>query len=469
MKTPTNPLLVFFFLVFNLLNFALSHQLISCLSSGGVKNFTTDYTSNNGGRLFQQSVQNLRFAKLPNKPVAVIFPENAEQVATAIRCARRSSGPWTIRLRSGGHSFEGLSSHADAPFVLVDMMNMNRIAIDLESHTAWVEAGTTVGQLYHAIATSSKSTYGFPAGMILSAGVPGEMAKLWHKWQLVASDFEDDFFLQALVLAARDQPKTSSSSIWMLFMGLYLGPKTSALASLTSAFPELNATLTDCEEMSWAEAMISLRGDPQVKTLEDLTNRFSFRKTFSKAKSDFVEVPISVQALEGALELLAAQHKAAILLDPFGGAMRTLESDASPFPFRAGTLYGIEYFIDWDEEEDVNSEQYIAWMRGFYDYMGDLVMKTPRGAYVNNVDLDLGVRTNRTRNQESGGSDYLAQVTADWGEKFRVAADAVEEARSWGEKYFMGNYDRLVRAKTLIDPTDVFRHPQSIPPLASSI
>ncbi|GJN39618.1 hypothetical protein PR202_gb28748 [Eleusine coracana subsp. coracana] len=42
---------------------------------------------------------------------------------------------------------------------------------------------------------------------------------------------------------------------------------------------------------------------------------------------------------------------------------------------------------------------------------------------------------------------------------------SVEAARVWGERYFLGNYDRLVRAKTLIDPDNVFRNAQSIPPL----
>ncbi|XP_068641984.1 reticuline oxidase-like [Aristolochia californica] len=543
MKIPTTLFLLFLFFVLGLPNFARTQQLIACLSSGEVTNFTTDH-SGSGRRLFLLSIQNLRFTKPHiNKPIAVIFPENVEQVATAIRCARQ--GSWTIRLRSGGHSFEGLSSHADTPFVIVDMMNMNRISIDLESETAWVEGGATIGEVYYAIATSSKN-YGFPAGMcstvgigghisgggygalvrkyglasdnvvdailidaegraldrkamgedafwairgggggnfgvvvnwkvrlvrvpervtalrIMSSGNTSEMAKLWHKWQLVASTLEDDFFLQALVLAARNQPETT---IWMLFMGLYLGPKNSALASINSAFPELKASSNHCEEMFWAEAMISLRGDPQVQTVEDLKNRLSFRKTFSKAKSDFIEVPISLSALEGALELVAKQQQLAILLDPYGGVMRMIESDASPFPFRAGTLYGIEYFVDWSEEEDGNSQEYIEWMRRLYEYMAHFAMKTPRGAYVNNVDLDLGVTNRPSQRREC--SDNLAQVTLTWGEKNTTGnySDAVEEAREWGEKYFMGNYDRLVRAKTLIDPSDVFRHPQSIPPL----
>uniref|UniRef100_A0A0E0EI50 Berberine/berberine-like domain-containing protein n=1 Tax=Oryza meridionalis TaxID=40149 RepID=A0A0E0EI50_9ORYZ len=43
--------------------------------------------------------------------------------------------------------------------------------------------------------------------------------------------------------------------------------------------------------------------------------------------------------------------------------------------------------------------------------------------------------------------------------------NSVIHARSWGIRYFSKNFDRLVRAKTKIDPENVFNNAQSIPPL----
>jgi hypothetical protein len=78
--------------------------------------------------------------------------------------------------------------------------------------------------------------------------------------------------------------------------------------------------------------------------------------------------------------------------------------------------------------------------------MAPFVSWGPRAAFVNYMDFDLGVMELVKTCVQSG--------------------DAVEIARLWGEKYFLKNYDRLVRVKTLIDPNNVFRNQQGIPPMS---
>lgn len=56
-------------------------------------------------------------------------------------------------------------------------------------------------------------------------------------------------------------------------------------------------------------------------------------------------------------------------------------------------------------------------------------------------------------------------LTLDTSTSVPSEVDAVEIARLWGEKYFLKNYDRLVRAKTVIDPNNVFSNEQGIPPI----
>lgn len=499
-------------------------HLITCLNNGGVTNITTQHHQPYPS-LLNSSIQNLRYAQPSlNKPTAIIFPTTKRQVAVTIRCLRRHS--LTIRLRSGGHSYEGLSSYADPPFALVDLANLKRIKVDTGSETAWVEAGATLGELYYTVAASS-GVHGFAGGMCSTVGAGGQIsgggygalvrkyglaadnvvdvamvdaggaildrramgeevfwavrgggggnwgavvswkvslgrvpdtvtafqvtvagaadriAQLWHQWQVVAPSLEDEFFLQSAIMAGADQ----ANPINMLFMGLYLGPKPSALTSITTSFPELGVREEDCREMTWVEAMIYVRGDPNVVSVNDLRNRFTFEKTFTKSKADFVRSPIPEDALAGALELVARQPKGSLLLDPYGGMNDRIESGSIPFPHRAGNLYAIEYFVNWGEEDDGERNAYIEWIDRIYDYMEPYVAKNPRTVYVNNVDLDLG--------------------TIDWSNHSMDGLRAVEAARVWGEKYFLGNYDRLVRAKTLIDPDNVFKHPQSIPPLIS--
>ncbi|XP_058075654.1 reticuline oxidase-like [Magnolia sinica] len=508
--------IILLFALASLLTCACSEQLLSCLSSDGVTNFST-YDAPRYLHLLDHSIQNLRYA-IPsiNKPYAVILPESTQQVVTAIQCSR--AGLWDIRLRSGGHSFEGLSSVSDMPFVIIDMMNLNHVTVDLESETAWVEAGATLGEVYHAIGTSSNH-YAFSAGICptvgsgghisgggygplarkyglaadnvvdavlvdadgrvlnretmgeevfwairgggggnwgvvvswkiqllkvpetitvfhsIRTGQPSQTAELWNKWQYVAPELEDDFFLMVLVV-----PDIESAGIAMTFVGVYLGLKSSALESMDRAFPELGLTEEECKEMRWIEIVLYLWGVDNVEFLKD---RSTFTRTFSKSKADVVRDPIPMDGIKGMLEMYAKQPKGSFRLEPYGGMMSRIRRDASPFPHRASTMYAIEYFVDWEEADDDKRDEYVDWVRGVHEYMTPFVSNSPRAVCVNNIDLDLGV--------------------IDWSNRSTSSVDAVEVARSWGEKYFMENYDRLVRAKSMIDPSNVFSHKQSIP------
>jgi FAD/FMN-containing dehydrogenase len=89
----------------------------------------------------------------------------------------------------------------------------------------------------------------------------------------------------------------------------------------------------------------------------------------------------------------------------------------------------------------------MGWLREWYAFMAPYVSKNPRGAYVNYVDLDLG--TNNWTNATGGALSTNA---------------AVSHAAAWGRSYFLDNFDRLVTAKSKIDPGNVFNNAQSIPP-----
>lgn len=309
-------------------------DLITCLISGGVTNFTTP-NSPHYNHLLTISIQNLRYmhvkqprSKLFN-PVAVISPENETQVAVVVRCSQRR--PFAILLRGGGHSFEALSSRADHhPFVIVDLANLNRVSLDADAGTAWVGGGATLGELYYSLAVST-SRRGFPAGMCPTVGVGGHfsgggygalarkyglssdnvvdvrmvdgrgrvldrramgedvfwavrgggggtwgaivgwkvglvevpervtvfrvvksgrsamVAKLWEKWQVVASsEVDDDLFVQGLVFGGGGG---STGAVSLMFMGMNLQPKLPTLAAMAVFFPELNVTQQDCKEV----------------------------------------------------------------------------------------------------------------------------------------------------------------------------------------------------------------------------
>ncbi|KAF5936594.1 hypothetical protein HYC85_024100 [Camellia sinensis] len=45
--------------------------------------------------------------------------------------------------------------------------------------------------------------------------------------------------------------------------------------------------------------------------------------------------------------------------------------------------------------------------------------------------------------------------------------NSYSEGKVFGEKYFKGNFDRLVKVKTMVDPQNFFRNEQSIPPFSA--
>ncbi|ERN08152.1 reticuline oxidase [Amborella trichopoda] len=521
----SSPKIFSLYTLISLLGFALGEDLQSCLLSNGVLNFTSRSQSSDAAynHFLSFSIQNLRFTKpTMEKPVMVILPETHAQLSSTILCSKETSHE--IRIRCGGHSYEGLSSTGDRSFIIIDLMNLNNIHVDLETQTAWVEAGATLGETYYSIARAT-SDFGFSAGSCPTVGSGGHISgggfgflsrkyglaadnvldtlvinsggevmereamgedmfwalrgggggnwglvyawkirllevpkvvtvftvsreksresvlELVHKWQYVGPKLEDDFYLSVFVGAGL--PQARKEGISATFKGMYLGNVTYALYLINGVFPELEIEYDECLEMSWIESIVFFSGLKEGSTFENLKDRFLHDKNYFKAKSDYVRTPIPKIGLEKVLRILEEEPKGYVILDPYGGKMARIPWDSIPFPHRANTLYAIQYLVAWNKEDNSKADGYIHWLRGFYQYMTPFVSQAPRAAYVNYVDLDLGT-------MDMNSTDGL-----------------VQEARAWGEKYFLGNYDRLVRVKQQCDPDNVFSNPQGIPPIGA--
>ncbi|XP_010537325.1 PREDICTED: berberine bridge enzyme-like 4 [Tarenaya hassleriana] len=107
------------------------------------------------------------------KPLAIIAAKHESHVQATVVCAKNNG--LQIRIRSGGHDYEGLSYISSVPFVILDMFNLRSIDLDVPNKTAWVQAGSTLGELYSKIANASK-TLAFPAGVCPTVGVGGHVS-----------------------------------------------------------------------------------------------------------------------------------------------------------------------------------------------------------------------------------------------------------------------------------------------------
>ena len=102
------------------------------------------------------------------KPLVIITPLYESHIQVAINCSRKHG--MQIRVRSGGHDYEGLSYVSDAPFFFLDLINLRSISVDVANSTVWVQVGATIGELHYRIAEKS-TTLGFPSGVCPSVGV----------------------------------------------------------------------------------------------------------------------------------------------------------------------------------------------------------------------------------------------------------------------------------------------------------
>nr|KYP51211.1 Reticuline oxidase-like protein [Cajanus cajan] len=160
-----------------------------------------------------------------------------------------------------------------------------------------------------------------------------------------------------------------------------------------------------------------------------------------KTMSDYVKRPISKTALESMWELMMKSVNVKMEWNPYGGKMQEISPSETPFPHRAGNLFLIEYLTSWRQDGVEAASYYLNVSRSFYEFMTPYVSHSPREAFLNYRNLDLGA------NHPSNATNIYI-------------------ARSYGNKYFRGNFERLVRVKSRVDPDNFFRFEQSIPPLS---
>lgn len=127
----------------------IERSFLQCFSSGlESSNSTTKIipTQNSSSYtpLLQSSIRNNRFleSSVP-KPYLIVIPNDLFQIQKTIICSEKQG--LEIRVRSGGHDYEGLSYVSNVPFLMIDLRNLMSITIDIKEENAWVQTGATLG------------------------------------------------------------------------------------------------------------------------------------------------------------------------------------------------------------------------------------------------------------------------------------------------------------------------------------
>lgn len=383
-------------------------------------------------------------------------------------------------VRCGGHSYEGFSCSSGT---VIDIRNLKTVTFDRPSMTVTVGAGASVDDIQTALKGKGVA---FVSGSCPTVGISGHA--MGGGYGLLARAFGlacDNLKAFTLITAAGTVESASQNTNPDLFWacrgggGGSLGIATEfvfavhPISNVTvfvqpwvlpvaravrivdawqkwapTADPGITALLKisringnsvslRCIGQSIAPPQVLESGLQALENIEPLSGaRTEQTKTFwnaykffagtgadpryQKEKSDYV-LSLSSAGMTTLLTKLVGQPSSqiALILNAYGGAVDDLGESDTAFPHRGSVGFMIHYYAGW--ENSSATMQRVGAMAAFYAGMRPHV---PGKAYINYCDSEL---------------------------------------QNWPTAYWGSNLTRLKGVKRSVDPTNIFRFPQSIP------
>ncbi|KAG8481208.1 hypothetical protein CXB51_025950 [Gossypium anomalum] len=480
------------------------------------------YTQNNASysSVLNATIQNLRFSTPTTpKPLVIVTPLQTSHIQATIRCSRTNG--LNLRIRSGGHDFEGLSYVSQVPFVVLDLTNFRSVKIDVKNKVAWVQSGAILGEFYSEIAKRSR-TLAFPAGICHTVGVGGYLSGggyglLLRKYGLAVDNVIDAVFIDVngrilkgksmgedLFWAIRGGGGGSFGVVLSWKVKLVSVPSTVTVFTIRKTLEENATNLVH----QWQSVAHKLPGDIFSAVTMRKVNR-SGKPTILVAFSSFflgetnALIPLmkarfpelglkkehctEMSWIESILYFGQSQNKSIdVLLD------RSYKSPLNAPSFKTKLDYvknpipiaGFEKIWSKLYEEDAETAA-----MAFIAYGGKMAeipeSATPfphrdgnlyHIAYTVGWDGEENTKSQRYMNwirkfysfmtpfvSKSPRGAYVSYRDDDIGTNKKKGETSYAKASVWGRKYFKNNFDKLIYIKTKVDPHNFFKHEQSIP------
>ncbi|KPM43711.1 hypothetical protein AK830_g2891 [Neonectria ditissima] len=121
--------------------------------------------------------------QVPVTPAAVLRPDNAQDVADAVKCANENG--IKVQARSGGHSYGNFGLGGDDGALVLDLVNLQGFTMDEENWHAAVGAGIRLGKLDEHLhknggrAMAHGTCPGVGIGGHATIGGLGPMSRMW--------------------------------------------------------------------------------------------------------------------------------------------------------------------------------------------------------------------------------------------------------------------------------------------------
>ncbi|XP_037492297.1 cannabidiolic acid synthase-like 1 isoform X2 [Jatropha curcas] len=454
------------------------------------------------------------------KPQVIVTPLNLSHIQATITCSKKHD--MQIRIRSGGHGYEGLSYVSPIPFVILDPINLQSITIDATNKTAWVQVGATIGKLYYSIAEQSQNL-AFPAGVCPTVGIGGHFSGggyglLLRKYGLAADNIID---AQLVDVNGRilDRASMGEDLFWAIrggggnTFGVVVAWKINLVEvpSTVTVFTVEKTLEQNATEIvhQWQYVADKFSEDLFIRVIIERVNssrntttiRAAFNSLFLGGvdrllplmQESFPELGlvkedcIEMSWIESVLYFAGFSNSSLeILLERTQPNVRYFKakSDYVQQPMPEVALKGI-----WERlfEVEVGSGQLIFSPYGgrmseisessipFPHRAGNLY-KIQHLVYWDDEGIEESKRhISWIRRLYSFLAPYVSKNPRSAYINYRdldiginsIGNTSYKQASIWGIKYFKINFDRLVHVKTQVDPANFFRNEQSIPSLSS--
>uniref|UniRef100_A0ACD5YYW7 Uncharacterized protein n=1 Tax=Avena sativa TaxID=4498 RepID=A0ACD5YYW7_AVESA len=504
---------------------ASSDSFIKCLSGPIPSQLLFTQSSQSFASVLASSVRNPRFLTPGTvRPLCIVTPTNASHVQAAVLCGRTHGV--RLRVRSGGHDYEGLSyraARADAPpFAVVDLARLRSVRVTRGSPaTAWVDSGAQLGELYYAIGKVS-DRLAFPGGLCPTVGVGGHFSGGGFGMLLRRHGLAADQVVDALLVDAQgrllDRNAMGQDVFWAIRGGGgggSFGIVLSWRVNLVAVPPKVTvfAVKKTVQEgaidivAKWQEVAPALPNDLLVRVIaqgQDANFQALYLGTCDALlpvmRSRFPELGMDQSHCK---EMTWLQSVAYIYLGP-GATVedilkRTLPGDAT---FSRATSDYVrqaisrniweDIFRNWlarpnaglmildpyggriagvsDSETPFPHRSGVLYNVQYMNFWGSAGEEAGRTGWVR--DMHTFMTPHVSKNPRQAYANYR---DLDLGQNVVVGGGAggnvtsFEAGRVWGEKYYKGNFRRLAIAKTQIDPSDYFSSEQSIPPIGNQL
>uniref|UniRef100_A0A0E0LCG4 FAD-binding PCMH-type domain-containing protein n=1 Tax=Oryza punctata TaxID=4537 RepID=A0A0E0LCG4_ORYPU len=492
---------------------AAMDSFLQCLSASIPSQLLYTQSSPSYTSVLDAAIRNPKFLTNTTRPVWIITPTNASHVQAAVLCGRRNSV--RLRIRSGGHDYEGLSYRSERPetFAMLDMVNIRSVRVDAASATAWVDSGATLGEMYYAIGKAG-NRIAFPAGLCPTVGVGGHFSgggfgMLLRKYGLAADNVIDAVLVDAKGRLL-DKNSMGSDVFWALrggageSFGIVLSWKVK-LVAVPPKVTVFNVPVTVNQGAinvltRWQDVAPSLPDDLFIRVIVQ-GQRANFQSLYLGTcdallpvmRSRFPELGMNRSDCK---EMTWIQSVPYIYLGSSATVEDILNRTIAMDTSNKATSDYVRQAIGRDTWSTI-----FGWLArpnaglmildpygGQFSSVAEAATPFPhRGGVLYNIqymnfwsaasgagdaqrawirDFYAFMAPYVSKNPREAYANYR---DLDLGENV-VGAGGVssyDAGKVWGEKYFRGNYQRLAMAKGQIDADDYFRNEQSIPPLVA--